>query len=147
MHLKKSLIAALLSLGLAGTACASSLVATTDTLGGALAGTVEGTSDATSSLRDMKQLRAARDDAAAFPWLVVAGVLDDLRPCGFGQDERFGGLGHWPPAIAGITPISSPGLTGVAAPWSLRTFSPLTKTFTKRRISPSASLTRSLRPG
>ena len=66
MHLKKSLIAALLSLGLAGTACASSLVATTDTLGGALAGTVEGTSDATSSLRDMKQLRAARDDAASF---------------------------------------------------------------------------------
>lgn len=66
MHLKKSLIAALLSLGLAGTACASSLVATTDTLGGALAGTAEGTSDATSSLRDMKQLRAARDDAASF---------------------------------------------------------------------------------
>lgn len=66
MHLKKSLIAALLSLGLAGTACASSLVATTDTLGGALAGTVEGTSDATSSLRDMKQLRAARNDAASF---------------------------------------------------------------------------------
>ena len=66
MHLKKSLIAALLSLGLAGTACASSLVATTDTLGGALAGTVEVTSDATSSLRDMKQLRAARDDAASF---------------------------------------------------------------------------------
>ncbi|WP_212629528.1 DUF2388 domain-containing protein [Pseudomonas sp. KB-10] len=66
MHLKKSLIAALLSLGLAGTANASSLVATTDTLGGALAGTAEGTSDATSSLRDMKQLRAARDDAASF---------------------------------------------------------------------------------
>ena len=51
MHLKTSLIAALFSLGLAGTACASSLVATTDTLGGALAGTAEGTSDATSSLR------------------------------------------------------------------------------------------------
>lgn len=50
----------------AGTASASSLVATTDTLGGALAGTAEGTSDATSSLRDMKQLRAARDDAASF---------------------------------------------------------------------------------
>jgi uncharacterized protein (TIGR02448 family) len=66
MHLNKSLIAALLSLGLAGTACASSLVATTDTLGGALAGTAQATSDATSSLRDMKQLRAARDDAASF---------------------------------------------------------------------------------
>ena len=38
MHLKQSLIAALLSVGLAGSACASSLVATTDTLGGALAG-------------------------------------------------------------------------------------------------------------
>ncbi|MCW1935113.1 DUF2388 domain-containing protein [Pseudomonas sp. MDMC_285] len=66
MHLNKFLIAALLSSGLAGTAYASSLVATTDTLGAALAGTVEGTSDATSSLRDMKQLRAARDDAASF---------------------------------------------------------------------------------
>ncbi|QNH01606.1 DUF2388 domain-containing protein [Pseudomonas sediminis] len=65
MHLNKFLIAALLSSGLAGTAYASSLVATTDTLGAALAGSVEGTSDATSSLRDMKQLRAARDDAAS----------------------------------------------------------------------------------
>lgn len=51
---------------LASSAYASSLVATTDTLGAALAGSVEGTSDATSSLRDMKQLRAARDDAASF---------------------------------------------------------------------------------
>jgi uncharacterized protein (TIGR02448 family) len=66
MHLNTSLIAALLSLGLAGSACASSLVATTDTLAGALAGTAEGLSDATSSLRDMKQVRAARDDAASF---------------------------------------------------------------------------------
>ena len=66
MHSKKLLIAALLSLGLAGNACASSLVATLDTLGGALAGTAEGLSDATSSLRDMKRLRAARDDAASF---------------------------------------------------------------------------------
>ena len=77
MHLKKSLIAALLSLGLAGTACASSLVATTDTLGGALAGTVEGTSDATSSLRDMKQLRAARDDAASF--VASNGAIHSVR--------------------------------------------------------------------
>lgn len=66
MHIKKSLIAALLSLGLTGSACASSLVATVDTLLGAVAGTAEGLSDATSSLRDMKQLRAARDDAASF---------------------------------------------------------------------------------
>lgn len=77
MHLKKSLIAALLSLGLAGTASASSLVATTDTLGGALAGTAEGTSDATSSLRDMKQLRAARDDAASF--VASAGAIRSAR--------------------------------------------------------------------
>ncbi|MGA4531258.1 DUF2388 domain-containing protein [Ectopseudomonas chengduensis] len=77
MHLKKSLIAALLSLGLAGTACASSLVATTDTLGGALAGTAEGSSDATSSLRDMKLLRAARDDAASF--VASAGAIRSVR--------------------------------------------------------------------
>ncbi|PIA66593.1 holliday junction resolvasome, helicase subunit [Ectopseudomonas toyotomiensis] len=77
MHLKKSLIAALLSLGLACTACASSLVATTDTLGSALAGTAEGTSDATSSLRDMKQLRAARDDAASF--VASAGAIRSAR--------------------------------------------------------------------
>ena len=77
MHLKKSLIAALLSLGLTGTACASSLVATTDTLGGALAGTAEGSSDATSSLRDMKQLRAARDDAASF--VASAGAIRSVR--------------------------------------------------------------------
>lgn len=77
MHLKTSLIAALLSLGLAGTAYASSLVATTDTLGGALAGTAEGTSDATSSLRDMKQLRAARDDAASF--VASAGAIRSAR--------------------------------------------------------------------
>lgn len=61
----------------AGTASASSLVATTDTLGGALAGTAEGTSDATSSLRDMKQLRAARDDAASF--VASSGVIRSAR--------------------------------------------------------------------
>jgi uncharacterized protein (TIGR02448 family) len=77
MHLNKSLIAALLSLGLAGGACASSLVATTDTLGGALAGTAEGLSDATSSLRDMKQVRAARDDAASF--VASAGAIRSAR--------------------------------------------------------------------
>nr|WP_313403544.1 DUF2388 domain-containing protein [Pseudomonas sp.] len=61
----------------AGTASASSLVATTDTLGGALAGTAEGTSDATSSLRDMKQLRAARDDAASF--VASSGAIRSAR--------------------------------------------------------------------
>ncbi|VXC86879.1 conserved exported hypothetical protein [Pseudomonas sp. 8Z] len=66
MHLKNPLIAVLTALSLASGAHASSLVATTDTLLGAVAGTVEGTSDATSSLRDSKVLGAARDDAAIF---------------------------------------------------------------------------------
>lgn len=66
MHLKKSLITLLATLSLAAGAHASSLVASTDTLLGALAGTVEGISDATSSLRDAKVVRAARDDAASF---------------------------------------------------------------------------------
>lgn len=66
MPLNKSFSAVLLTMLLVGSASASSLVATTDTLGGALAGTAEGLSDATSSLRDMKQIRAAREDAASF---------------------------------------------------------------------------------
>lgn len=51
---------------LAGTASASSLVATTDTLGVSLANTVEGTSDLSSSFGDDKLVREARDDAAQF---------------------------------------------------------------------------------
>jgi len=51
---------------LAGTASASSLVATTDTLGASLANSVEGTSDLSSSLNDDKLVREARDDAAQF---------------------------------------------------------------------------------
>lgn len=47
-------------------ASASSFVATTDTLGSALAGSAEATSDATSSLRDSKVVHAAQDDAASF---------------------------------------------------------------------------------
>jgi uncharacterized protein (TIGR02448 family) len=51
---------------MASGASASSFVATTDTLGGALMGTSEASSDATSSLRDDKLVLAARDDAASF---------------------------------------------------------------------------------
>ena len=51
---------------LAGTASASSFIATTDTLGASLANTVEGSSDLTSSIGDDKQVRDARDDAAQY---------------------------------------------------------------------------------
>lgn len=47
-------------------ASASSLVATTDTLVGALSEVAQSSSDATSSLRDNKVVLDARDDAAAF---------------------------------------------------------------------------------
>jgi uncharacterized protein (TIGR02448 family) len=49
-----------------GGAAASSFVATTDSLGNALVGTSDATSDAISSLRDDKVVLAARDDAASF---------------------------------------------------------------------------------
>ena len=47
-------------------ATASSFVATTDTLGNAVMGTSDATSDASSSLRDDKVVLAARSDAASF---------------------------------------------------------------------------------
>nr|WP_298139565.1 DUF2388 domain-containing protein [uncultured Pseudomonas sp.] len=47
-------------------ASATSFVATTDALVGAVAASVDATSDASSSLRDDKVLLAARDDAASF---------------------------------------------------------------------------------
>lgn len=47
-------------------ASASSFIATTDTLGASLANSAEVTSDASSSLRDDKRVRAARDEAASF---------------------------------------------------------------------------------
>lgn len=77
MHLKKSLIVLLATLSLTSGAHASSLVASTDTLLGALAGTVDSLSDATSSLRDAKVVRAARDDAASF--VASAGNLRGAR--------------------------------------------------------------------
>ncbi|KAF0861888.1 DUF2388 domain-containing protein [Pseudomonas sp. LD120] len=51
---------------LAANAHATSLIVTTDAIVGALKATTDASSDATSSLRDSKIVRAARDDAASF---------------------------------------------------------------------------------
>jgi uncharacterized protein (TIGR02448 family) len=53
-------------LALASTAHASSFVVTTDTVVRGVAASTNATSDASSSLRDDKIVRAARDDAASF---------------------------------------------------------------------------------
>ncbi|WP_047290239.1 DUF2388 domain-containing protein [Pseudomonas protegens] len=60
------LISAAALLALAANAHATSLIVTTDAIVGALKATTDATSDATSSLRDNKIVRAARDDAASF---------------------------------------------------------------------------------
>src|SRR6478752_1684890 len=99
----------------------------------------------TVELRDIA-LRAG-ENAAAFAGEMIQGVHDDLVPNRTGHDQLLAVLSHRPPAIAGMMPISSPCLTCVAAPSSFRTFSPLTKTLTKRRISPSSSQTLSFSPG
>jgi uncharacterized protein (TIGR02448 family) len=62
---------------LASGASASSFVATTDTLGGAVMGTSDATSDATSSLRDSKLVLAARGDAASF--IASQGAIHGVR--------------------------------------------------------------------
>ncbi|QLC72961.1 DUF2388 domain-containing protein [Pseudomonas sp. LPB0260] len=51
---------------ISGGAAASSFVGTTDAIGNALVGTLDASSDATSSLRDDKVVLDARDDAASF---------------------------------------------------------------------------------
>ena len=61
-------------LTLAANANASSLIMTTDSIVGALKATSDASSDATSSLRDNKVVRAARDDAASF-----VGSQGDIR--------------------------------------------------------------------
>ena len=61
-----SLIATLGLALLAGTASASSLVASTDTLGTSLAKSSKGSSNASSSVGDDKVVLEAREDAAAF---------------------------------------------------------------------------------
>jgi uncharacterized protein (TIGR02448 family) len=53
-------------LAVAGIANASSFVATTDAVGGALVASAQATSDVSSSFGDDKVVQAARDDAAAF---------------------------------------------------------------------------------
>jgi len=71
------------SLALAGAlllsshAGASSFIASTDTLGGALANSAELSTDMSFSLRDDKRILAARDDAASF--VASAGALRGAR--------------------------------------------------------------------
>lgn len=61
-----SLLLAAAALSLAGTANATSFVVTTDTLVRGINASTNATSDVTSSFRDDKIVREARDDAASF---------------------------------------------------------------------------------
>ncbi|MFJ4144237.1 DUF2388 domain-containing protein [Pseudomonas sp. NPDC089734] len=65
MTLFRTLAAATL-LAAAASANATSFIVTTDAVVGAAAASSEATSDASSSLRDDKIVRAARDEAASF---------------------------------------------------------------------------------
>jgi uncharacterized protein (TIGR02448 family) len=67
----------LAGLVIASQATASSFVATTDTLGGALANSAELSTDMSFSLRDDKRIVAARDDAASF--VASAGAVRGAR--------------------------------------------------------------------
>ncbi|MCU1735462.1 MULTISPECIES: DUF2388 domain-containing protein [unclassified Pseudomonas] len=60
------LLGAAVLLALASTAQATSFVVTTDAVVGAVAASTDATSDVSSSFRDDKIVRAARDDAASF---------------------------------------------------------------------------------
>lgn len=62
---------------IAGNAAASSFIATTDTLGGALANSAELSTDMSFSLRDDKRIIAAQDDAASF--VASAGAMRGAR--------------------------------------------------------------------
>ncbi|SDT16295.1 DUF2388 domain-containing protein [Pseudomonas oryzae] len=64
--MRRSLIAASLVLLAAGSAQAQTLVATSNIVVRALERSFDFTSDTTTSLRDMKLVQAARDDAASF---------------------------------------------------------------------------------
>ncbi|NBA98524.1 DUF2388 domain-containing protein [Pseudomonas sp. R5(2019)] len=68
------LLGAALLLALASTANASSFIVTTDAVVGAVAASTDATSDLSSSLRDDKIVKAARDDAASF-----VGSKGDIR--------------------------------------------------------------------
>src|SRR5690606_4621595 len=61
-----TLVLGLAVLGLAGGAQASSFIGTTDAIGGSLGNSIEGTSDATSSIGNDKVVLVARDDPASF---------------------------------------------------------------------------------
>ncbi|MGH8383733.1 DUF2388 domain-containing protein [Pseudomonas sp.] len=63
---RSRLFGAALVLALASTANATSFVVTTDAVVGAVAASTDATTDVSSSLRDDKIVRAARDDAASF---------------------------------------------------------------------------------
>lgn len=64
--MRRSLIAATLVLLAAGSAQAQTLVATSNIIVRALERSFDFTSDTTTSVRDMKVVQAARDDAASF---------------------------------------------------------------------------------
>ena len=61
-----SLLAAVGLLSFAGAVSASSFIGTTDAIGSSLVNTIEGTSDATSSVGNNKVVLDARADAASF---------------------------------------------------------------------------------
>lgn len=63
---RSRLLGAALLLTLASSAHATSFIVTTDAVVGAVAASTDATSDVSSSLRDDKIVRAARDDAASF---------------------------------------------------------------------------------
>lgn len=63
---RSRLLGTALMLALASTANATSFVVTTDTVVRGLGASTDATSDVTSSFRDDKIVRAARDDAASF---------------------------------------------------------------------------------
>lgn len=63
---RSRLFGAALVMALASTANATSFVVTTDAVVGAVAASTDATSDVSSSFRDDKIVRAARDDAASF---------------------------------------------------------------------------------
>ncbi len=63
---KLPLLAAIGLLSFAGAVSASSLVATTDTIGSSLAKSAKASSDASSSFGDDKVVLNARDDAASY---------------------------------------------------------------------------------
>lgn len=66
MSLLRTLGAAVLLTAVATSAHASSFIVTTDTVVGAVAASTDATSDISSSFKDDKIVRAARDDAASF---------------------------------------------------------------------------------